>query len=104
MIGTILAVLAAGVLIGGVVWATRRPQSPPAPAPPAAPDRPLTPQDVAALRAMPVCPICGGWHHGLCRRVTEAWFYPSGGIKHAILQDVWDQSRTMYPEDLPDEG
>ncbi len=104
MTGTILAILEALALLGtgGVLlWRARRPARP---APPPEPDKPLTPQEVAAIRAMPVCAICGGWHHGLCRRITEAWFYPSGGIKHALLQDEWDDARTLWPEDLPDEG
>lgn len=104
--GTILAGFAmVGLVIGvGFFCVLRVPQSPVAPAPPAAPEHPLTAQEVAALRAMPTCPFCGGIHHGLCRRVTEIWYHPAGGVKHAILRDEWDMSRTIWLEDLPDEA
>jgi hypothetical protein len=101
----VLCFLAGGVARLGydVVRRLRRPAPDDTAPPPPPVESPLTPLEAALIRKLGLCAFCGGYHTGLCRRVVEVWYFPGGGVKHAVLAADWETSRTVWPEDLPDE-
>ena len=55
--------------------------------------------DIKGLN-LKICPFCGGFHLGLCQRVIEISYHESGGVEHAILRPVWDDSATTWPWEI----
>jgi len=71
----------------------------------------LTPEERAAFRSSGIfdtrpeslCEDCGGYHLRACPRIKREVKLGNGNRTEVEYWDKWDESSTVYPEDVYDE-
>jgi len=71
----------------------------------------LTPEERAAFRSSGIfdrrpeglCEDCGGYHLRACPRIKREVKFGNGNRTEVEYWDKWDESNTVYPEDVYDE-
>lgn len=63
--------------------------------------RPESGLTLDAFKDTAPCQHCGGYHAIACPRIRSLRFMPSGTVERVEFWPEWDESRVIYPEDLP---
>lgn len=61
-------------------------------------------RDIFRVRPDGPCEDCGGYHLRACRRVKRREWHPNGNPIVVEYFQEWDDSDTIYPEDIFDDS